>query len=682
MVVSGLLLQRLLVLMAPPTRELQLKDELQAMREARNCVNFRLFKGLCDQWRQLVVSLTTWIKSMHQGGKPKPSTASPQNHPLLLLLLSNLDKEGHLAKRCWAFLNRKKNNMPTLIIIVVSFFSLWFYHTGSGHRVVLGSTDVRMACILNFLLKLSPSNVMVELNLQIINFVLTLHLMVLCYSLLALIHRHITKTGLTIMFHACVSLFLWVEAFSTTDSHHKLLMAKLHTSSCYSPLHKGFRCFDRKTQRLYVSRHVQFYETIFPYAGDDMQQIHNSTPYITFSDSFESNDNMSHDLLLFSPVSNPNCLPCSDDLHASSHASPIISTILSSSPLSAFVSIPTTSTNIHPMPRGFKCETKHHEWLSAMDDEIQALKKNDTWDLVPRPINHNVVGCRWIFKTKLHANGSIERHKARLVAKGFSQIHGLDFEDTFISNSSLFVHHTTTNTIYLLLYVDDMVLRTNPTLIKTLITQLSKEFAMKDLGSLHYFLSVEVQHNSQGLFLSQTKYALDLLQRLDMIEAKPISTPFVVGQISPLRKLFWIPLFSVSCEALQYLTITRLHHGLQLHRTSSHELLAYYDSIGLVTIRRSTGGYLIFFGANLVSWCSKKQSLSRSSLELLGLFSSFVIYVFLCLPLEYIMQQQKCSFMAVNPVSRSQSKHIAIDYHFVRELIANASCYSFYHTHL
>ena len=66
-----------------------------------------------------------------------------------------------------------------------------------------------------------------------------------------------------------------------------------------------------------------------------------------------------------------------------------------------------------------------------MDDEIQALKKNDTWDLVPRPINHNMVGCRWIFKTKLHANGSIERHKARLVVKGFSQIHGLDFEDTF-----------------------------------------------------------------------------------------------------------------------------------------------------------------------------------------------------------------------------------------------------------
>ena len=184
------------------------------------------------------------------------------------------------------------------------------------------------------------------------------------------------------------------------------------------------------------------------------------------------------------------------------------------------------------------------------------------------------------------------------------------------ADSSLFVHHTTIGTIYLLLYVDDMVLTgTNPALIKTLITWLSKEFAMKDLGSLHYFLGVEVQHNSQDLFLSQTKYALDLLQRADMIEAKPISTSFVVGQhLSTTGKLFSDPtLFQSLSGALQYLTITQpdlsfsvnsicqymhaptedhflslkhilryvkgiVHHGLQLHRTSSYELLAYSDA--------------------------------------------------------------------------------------------------------
>lgn len=82
-------------------------------------------------------------------------------------------------------------------------------------------------------------------------------------------------------------------------------------------------------------------------------------------------------------------------------------------------------------PRGFKYTTKHLKWLAAMDDEITALKHNDTWELVPGPRDHNVVGCRWIFKTKLHADGSVERHKALLVARGYSQIHVLDFDDTF-----------------------------------------------------------------------------------------------------------------------------------------------------------------------------------------------------------------------------------------------------------
>jgi len=66
-----------------------------------------------------------------------------------------------------------------------------------------------------------------------------------------------------------------------------------------------------------------------------------------------------------------------------------------------------------------------------MDDEIQALKKNDTWTLVPRSNNHNVVGCCWIFKVKPCLDGSTERHKTWLMAKGFSQVYGLDFGDTF-----------------------------------------------------------------------------------------------------------------------------------------------------------------------------------------------------------------------------------------------------------
>ena len=126
---------------------------------------------------------------------------------------------------------------------------------------------------------------------------------------------------------------------------------------------------------------------------------------------------------------------------------------------------------------------------------------------------------------------------------------------------SLFVYHSSLGTVYLLLYVDDMIITgSTPSLVHTFITRLSNEFSMKDLGDLHYFLGVEVQANEKGLFLSQTKYALDLLQRASMIDAKPISTPFVVGQhLSAEGTLFSDPtLFRSLAGALQHLTITRL----------------------------------------------------------------------------------------------------------------------------
>jgi len=66
-----------------------------------------------------------------------------------------------------------------------------------------------------------------------------------------------------------------------------------------------------------------------------------------------------------------------------------------------------------------------------MKEELSALHHNDTWDLVPRDPEMNVVGSKWVFKTKLKADGSVERFKARLVAKGYNQLEGIDFDETF-----------------------------------------------------------------------------------------------------------------------------------------------------------------------------------------------------------------------------------------------------------
>ncbi|OMO73140.1 Integrase, catalytic core [Corchorus capsularis] len=74
---------------------------------------------------------------------------------------------------------------------------------------------------------------------------------------------------------------------------------------------------------------------------------------------------------------------------------------------------------------------KDENWRRAMSDEINALLRNGTWELVPPSSSQNVIGCKWIFKLKRNSDGSISRHKARLVAKGYNQRPGIDFQETF-----------------------------------------------------------------------------------------------------------------------------------------------------------------------------------------------------------------------------------------------------------
>ena len=95
-------------------------------------------------------------------------------------------------------------------------------------------------------------------------------------------------------------------------------------------------------------------------------------------------------------------------------------------------------------PKKYRTALKIPHWLKAMQEEIKALIQNRTWDLVPRPPTTNIVGSKWVFKTKLKEDGTIDRYKARLVARGFSQIPGLDFGETF----SPVIKHTTIRMIF------------------------------------------------------------------------------------------------------------------------------------------------------------------------------------------------------------------------------------------
>lgn len=71
------------------------------------------------------------------------------------------------------------------------------------------------------------------------------------------------------------------------------------------------------------------------------------------------------------------------------------------------------------------------EWSEAMKEELAAIQKNETWELVDLPKDKKAIGVKWIFRTKYYADGSIQKYKALLIAKGYSQQHGIDYEDTF-----------------------------------------------------------------------------------------------------------------------------------------------------------------------------------------------------------------------------------------------------------
>ncbi|KAM1540148.1 hypothetical protein ACFX10_004852 [Malus domestica] len=123
------------------------------------------------------------------------------------------------------------------------------------------------------------------------------------------------------------------------------------------------------------------------------------------------------------------------------------------------------------------------------------------------------------------------------------------------SDHSLFVKRDPT-LVFILVYVDD-ILVTGPssTAYQTMIKQLSALFPIKDLGALHYFLGIEVKRSSTGIFLSQTKYILDLLTKANMVEAKPCITPLSTSNLDHHS-----PLLDNASEyrslvgALQYLT--------------------------------------------------------------------------------------------------------------------------------
>ncbi|KAL6338590.1 hypothetical protein AAG906_021305 [Vitis piasezkii] len=127
------------------------------------------------------------------------------------------------------------------------------------------------------------------------------------------------------------------------------------------------------------------------------------------------------------------------------------------------------------------------------------------------------------------------------------------------ADTSLFVFHQQSDIIYLLLYVDDIIITgNNSSLLDSFACKLNSEFATKDLGSFSYFLGLEATSTTDGLFISQLKYARDILTRVQLLDSKPVHTPMIVSHhLTSDGPTFSDPtLYRSLVGALQYLIIT------------------------------------------------------------------------------------------------------------------------------
>ncbi|GKB73600.1 ribonuclease H-like domain-containing protein [Tanacetum coccineum] len=342
-----------------------------------------------------------------------------------------------------------------------------------------------------------------------------------------------------------------------------------------------------------------------------------------------------------------------------------------------------------------------------------------------------MVRSMWLFKHKFHADETLSRYKARLVANGSSQQLGVDFDETF----SLVVKPATIRTVLSLdvsrkwpihqLDVKNAFL--NGDLSETVY--MHQPLGFGDARFPNHVMPQEPDFITVVaillyLFVDMVlrKYALQLLEHAHMVNCNPSRTPVDTGsKLGPEGVPVQDPtLYRSLAGGLQYLTFTRpdlsyavqqvclymhdsrephfaalkrilryvrgtVDFGLQLYASATTSLVGYTDAdwAGYPSTRRSTSGYCVFLGDNLLSWSAKRQhTLTRSSAEAEYRGVANVVAetawprnllreLHSPLSTDTLVYCDNVSaiYMSANPVQHQRTKHIEIDIHFVRDMV-------------
>ncbi|KAG7599793.1 Retrotransposon Copia-like N-terminal [Arabidopsis suecica] len=330
-------------------------------------------------------------------------------------------------------------------------------------------------------------------------------------------HRHILELGMSMLYHSHLPQSLWVDALFTANFLSNLLPTSIHDKmqspyevlngvspvytalrvfgcACYPYLrpysenkfdpksllcvflgytekYKGYRCLHPPTGRVYISRHVLFDETRFPYSdsyrnllttgntpllqawysGDKLPAVQTiqeeSVEEVTVQGSQQETEsatvasegglNQVSETAQNSPHQSDQSNNSASESQQNIQAEPVGNTHGMVTRAKQGTHKPNPRYVMHTVkglpeePKTVKEALKHPGWTAAMGEEIDTCHVTKTWSLVPKPAKINLLGCRWIFKTKINADGTLDKLRARLVAKGYEQEEGVDFLETY-----------------------------------------------------------------------------------------------------------------------------------------------------------------------------------------------------------------------------------------------------------
>ncbi|GKC94868.1 retrotransposon protein, putative, unclassified [Tanacetum coccineum] len=296
-------------------------------------------------------------------------------------------------------------------------------------------------------------------------------------------------------------------------------------------------------------------------------------------------------------------------------------------------------TKDHPIDNSYKEALTESCWIEAMQEELNEFERPKVWDLVPRPDRVMIITLKWTYKVKLDELGGVLKNKAQLVARGYRQEEGIDFEESFalvaqLDRNILFIDPENPNHVY-------------------------------KLKKALYRLKQAPRACPRGIFLNQSKYALEIIKKYGMETSDPVDTPMVEKskldadpqgkEAKPTEK----HLHAVK-RIFRYLRGT-INMGLWYSKDSCIALTAFADAdhAGCQDTRRSTSGKAEYIA---LSGCCAQILWMRSQLTDYGLgFNKIPLYC----------DNKSAIALCCNNVQHSRSKHIDIRYHFIKEQVEN-----------